>query len=138
MFRIIPHGHAAWMSGDAGQGWAHYFGSRVTDLVYAQCGTALWPDPYDYRADGMNRLTNQLAQAASAAIPENQAASQWKALVDIVGDKGVAPLFRAWSKSDVDHAAPSPAICQALAGQAEAARLLPWWTNAAPKLLAKP
>jgi Tol biopolymer transport system component len=42
-----------------GEGWAHYAGSVVTDAVYAKHGAKLWPEPYDYRADGLARLRQQ-------------------------------------------------------------------------------
>jgi Tol biopolymer transport system component len=42
-----------------GEGWAHYAGSVVVDAVYAKHGPELWPEPYDYRADGLARLRRQ-------------------------------------------------------------------------------
>ena len=51
MYRLIPN--PAWMTAEAAEGWAHYLGSRLVDMVYDQEGPNLWPDRYDYREDGM-------------------------------------------------------------------------------------
>ena len=46
-----------------GEAWGDYAGSVVTDEVYKRLGERVWPEPYDYREDGMKRFraneTNQ-------------------------------------------------------------------------------
>ncbi len=136
MYRLMPQQRAGWMSHGASESWAHYFGSRVTDLVYKQCGQALWPDAYDYRAEGMRRLEQQLADKSTP--PETACARQWKSLVEIVGDKGVAPLFRAWGNANINPNAPAADLRRAINAHSKAARLAAWWTAAEPELLQKP
>jgi hypothetical protein len=57
-----------------GEGWAHYAGSVVTDQVYAQLGQKAWPIPYDYRADGLARLSKQAKGGSSDATTKAAAA----------------------------------------------------------------
>ncbi len=136
MYRLLPQQRAGWMSHGAAESWAHYFGSRVTDVVYAQCGEALWPDAYDYRAEGMRRLEQQLADRSTP--PETACARQWKSLVEIVGDKGVAPLFRAWGNAQINPRAPSGDLRRAMSAHSAAACLGDWWAAAEPEIVQKP
>jgi hypothetical protein len=131
MYRV---GNFDWMKGDAKEAWAHYLGSRLTDVVYEKCGPGVWPDRYDYRADGMQRLEKQLASAANPS-PYDRAVRAWKELVELVGDKGVTPLFAAWAKARTDSLNPGAAIQQALAGQRGGERLIAWWTKSEPALV---
>jgi len=124
-----------WMTTAAAEGWAHYLGSRLVDAVYAREGPDLWPDKYDYRADGMARLARQLA---SAKKDETDAgAGLWMELAAIVGDKGIAPIFKAWGTVEVDLADPGPALGKALLAAGKNPRLAAWWKKAEPVLVIK-
>ncbi len=130
MYRVLKD--RDWMTADAAEGWAHYAGSVVTDLVFAGKGESLWPDPYDYRADGTARLNRQLA--AQSPDDGTRAAGQWQKLGTIIGQKGFAKLFAAWQAASVDPAKPAEALLAA------AVKLFPdkkdaltdWWKTAAP------
>jgi hypothetical protein len=100
-------------------------------LVGCAGGSELWPDAYDYRADGMQRLEMQLKNGHPEG--ENQAAGEWKALLEISGDRGAANIFRAWADIEPDNA--QTAVGRALANLPEGKRLTAWWTNAAPVLV---
>ncbi|NLX21767.1 MAG: hypothetical protein GXY55_08875 [Phycisphaerae bacterium] len=134
MYRVLRD--RDWMTGDAAEGWAHYAGSVVIDRVFDLKGDSLWPDPYDYRADGTARLTKQLASASPDGV--TVAAGQWQKLGEIVGRKGYAKLFIAWQAIEVDLTKPAESLL------ASAVRIFPdhkepltqWWTQAA-KLFVK-
>jgi len=130
MYRLT-HGAPAWMTSDAAEGWAHYLGSRLVDAVYAKEGADLWPDRYDYRQDGMKRLERQLA-----AANRDGGAAAWKQLVDIVGDQGVAPIFRAWATAKIDPANPAPGLEKALSISTKDERIAAWWQHANRVLIA--
>jgi hypothetical protein len=132
MYRLIKD--CDWMKNDAKEAWAHYLGSRLTDMVYVKCGPEIWPDHYDYRADGMQRLEKSLAQDSNTNS-FNQAVRAWKALVEIVGDKGTAPLFAAWAKARIDPLDPGTAIRPTLSARPEAERLAAWWYESEPALI---
>lgn len=123
----------SWMTTAAAEGWAHYLGSRIVDEVYERHGADLWPDRYDYRDDGMRRLERQLMNSGSSATVEG--ARLWMQLVDIVGDRGVAPIFEAWGKADVDPAQPGEALLDALTSVNSQQELTGWWERARPVLL---
>jgi hypothetical protein len=124
-----------WMTTAAAEGWAHYLGSRLVDAVYAREGGQLWPDAYDYRADGTARLKRQLAAATRDEVTSG--AGLWMELAEIVGDKGIAPIFRAWGQVDPDPADPGPALGKALLATGRNARLAAWWKKAEPVLVMK-
>ncbi len=134
MYRVLRD--RDWMTGDAAEGWAHYAGSVVTDLVFGLKGDSLWPDPYDYRADGTARLKKQLASAPADGV--TTAAGQWQKLGEIVGQKGYAKLFIAWQAIEVDPAKPADSLLAAAVrifpDHKEA--LLQWWGEVA-KLFVK-
>jgi hypothetical protein len=133
MYRIIiDH---SWMSSDAAEGWAHYLGSRIVDGVYEKHKGELWPDKYDYLADGTARLNNQLADANAAGIVKG--AGLWKDLAEIVGDKSIVEIFKAWSKAEIDPADPGAALRKALLETKEDERLNIWWNSAEPMLVFK-
>lgn len=134
MYRLLKN--CEWMRGTAKEAWAHYLGSRITDLVYERCGPELWPDSYDYRADGMARLNSMLAES-DGTDPYNQAVRAWKELVTLTGDKGVAPLFVAWNCAPIDPLDPGAAIRQTLAAHAKAKELTKWWAKYEPFLIEK-
>jgi hypothetical protein len=131
MYRPIKtHG---WLSTAGAEGWAHWLGSHLVDAVYEMHGEALWPDRYDYRADGTKRLTAQL----SAAKPSDVAlgAKLWGELAEIVGEKTLTEVFLAWGQLDVDPSNPRASLEPALAQFGDASRLRSWWDAAAPVLL---
>jgi RNA polymerase sigma-70 factor (ECF subfamily) len=133
MYRLI-HDHS-WMTVAAAEGWAHYLGSRLLDAVYEREGEKLWPDAYDYRADGMARLQAQVASGRRGEV--NQGAALWMELAGIVGDAGVAPVFRAWGQASVDPADPGASLRKALLATNNDARLADWWNKAEPLFVFK-
>ena len=132
-YRLVPRHD--WMTTAAAEGWAHYLGSRLVDGVYAREGPDLWPDKYDYRADGMARLTKQVA--GSRRDEATDGAALWLELAGIVGDKGIAPIFKAWGQIEVDASDPGPALGKALAGSNKNPRLAAWWKKAEPVFVLK-
>ncbi len=133
MYRIIKD--HSWMRSAAAEGWAHYLGSRIVDGVYEKYKGELWPDRYHYLADGTARLNNQLADANASGIVK--AAGLWKELVEIVGDKDIVKVFKAWSKAEIDPADPGAALRKALLETKEDEHLNTWWNSAEPILVFK-
>lgn len=133
MYRPIEN--HSWLSGAAAEGWAHFLGSQLVDEVYHAEGEQLWPDAYDYRADGTARLQRQFASAGPSEIV--QASRHWQQLVEIVGPRGVAPVFDAWGRLEVPAADPAPALENALLGANSDRRLRAWFRDAEPLFLAK-
>lgn len=133
MYRVLLR--RDWMTSAAAEGWAHYLGSRLVDAVYARERADLWPDAYDYRPDGMARLKRQLA--APKREDTDAGAGLWMELVEIVGDKGLAPVFKAWSEVEVDPADPGPALAKALAAANPDKRLAAWWKKTEPVFTTK-
>ena len=131
MYRVIHE--RGWLSPAAMEGWAHYAGSRILDVVYAREGEKLWPDTYNYLEDGTARLRKQLA--APKPDPTTQAAGLWLSLGEILGDKGLAQLFSAWGKLDVDESSPAAQLRKALFAQGDKEKLDAWWQKAQPTLL---
>jgi hypothetical protein len=133
MYRVI-HDHN-WLTSAATEGWAHYVGSRIVDSVYVLEKKDLWPDGYNYLADGMARLKRQLTQSnpSSSVI----GAGLWKELVDILGDKGIVAVFRAWSKADIDPTDPGAELRKTLLTCKEDPRLADWWNKAEPVFVFK-
>jgi hypothetical protein len=117
MYRVVRD--HSWMTSEAAEGWAHYLGSRLVDAVYAKEGGELWPDRYDYREDGMKRLRKQGVKAKGPVA--------WHKLTRIVGDKGVAPIFRAWGKTTFDPADPAAALGKALQTVGKQEEIAAWW-----------
>lgn len=130
-----PIGDHSWMTTAAAEGWAHYLGSRIVDEVYAREGADLWPDRYEYLDDGMKRLESQLASGEPPATV--QGAGLWKQLHQIVGDKGVAPIFEVWGKTQFDPADPGQALGRVLSESTSDARVSDWWGRAEDILLRK-
>ena len=131
MYRSIRnHG---WLTSAAAEGWAHYLGSRLVDGVYAREGSELWPDRYDYRADGMQRLNRQLSTVRND--DHQQGARLWQHLVQITGDRGVAPLFAAWGRIEVDPADPKEDVAGLLRSVSDDPRIDGWWQQASESLV---
>jgi hypothetical protein len=120
----------SWMTSAAAEGWAHYIGSHIVDGVYAREGDRLWPDAYDYRAEGTKRLTRELAAADPGPI--SKGAGLWQDLAGVIGDRKFADLFRAWGKPDIPPANPGQALRKALLATGDAEKLTVWWDKAEP------
>ena len=133
MYRLIPD--HSWMTSGATEGWAHYLGSRLVDAVYAKEGEGLWPDRYDYRADGMERLKREVEIVRGVDIVRS--AALWMELLGIVGDKGIAPIFKAWGQAPIDPADPGAALRRTLLATNPDKRLSDWWNSAEPVLVFK-
>ena len=125
----------AWLSTAGAEGWAHYLGSRLVDEVHAREGEKLWPDPYNYKDDGTARLKRQLEGGSRSPIANG--AALWMELAEIVGDKGLAPIFDAWGKAEVDPADPGAAIGKALLAAKADPKLPEWWKKAEAVLTVK-
>lgn len=133
MYRIIRDHR--WLTSAGAEGWAHYIGSRLVDSVYAVEKEELWPDNYTYLADGTARLNKQLAQPNPSGTTKG--AALWKELVDILGDEGIAAVFRAWSKADIDPTDPGAALREALLTDRSDSRVTDWWNKAEPVFVFK-
>jgi hypothetical protein len=143
MYRLTLGGPPPWMAGDAAEGWAHYLGSQLVDVVYAKEGEDLWPDAYDYSEDGTKRLDAQIAAANDPDVDTNaevsgvdRAAAAWKKLVDVAGDKGVAPVFLVWGKTRYAAAGSGRNLDKTLTTIARNQHLAAWWHDAANVLMA--
>jgi len=116
------------MTSAAAEGWAHYIGSRLTDLVYDREGEKLWPEAYDYRQDGMARLRKQLGSSKGPGSQDG--AGVWMSLGKLsAANKGFAALFSAWAQAKVDEANPGNTLRPALLTCGDRDRLDPWWTK---------
>lgn len=133
MYRLIPH--RLWLTSAAAEGWAHYLGSRIVDGVHDREKEGLWPDEYDYLADGTARLNEQLARPQPSDTVKG--AGLWQELVQITGDKNIAAVFTAWAQADIDPADPGAALRAALLAANSDARLAPWWNEAEPLFVFK-
>ena len=132
MYRLIRD--HSWLTSEGAEGWAHYMGSRLVDVVYAKEGADLWPDRYDYREDGMKRLEKQLS--AEKPAPLAKAAGAWKQLSGIVGDKNIAPIFRAWGEAKFDPADPGESLGKVLLDKSSE-QTEQWWSDAQDILVFK-
>jgi hypothetical protein len=121
-----------WMTTAAAEGWAHYLGSRFVDAVYDSEGEKLWPDRYDYRADGLKRLKRQ--REAARPSPTVRGAGLWADFVELIGDKELVATFAAWGQARIDPADPAKTLAAALPDR-EGVRQ--WWTAASPVFIAK-
>ena len=133
MYRAIPNHD--WMTTAAAEGWAHYLGSRLVDGVYDREGPDLWPDRYDYRADGTKRLEKQLT--GDELTPTHQGARLWRELAEILGEDKLPELFEAWGKVNVDPADPAAALLPKLQSISEDERVVDWWNRAESLFLIK-
>lgn len=131
MYRLLKK--REWLTDEAAEGWAHYAGSRLVDRVYAMKGDSLWPDPYDYRADGMRRLTQTLAAPNPSGV--DRAAGEWLLLEEILGQRAFANVFTRLNSATVDPDKPEPGLLAALVKSyaGKDAALTAWWAFAAPQ-----
>ena len=135
MYRVLKD--RDWMTTAAAEGWAHYAGSLVVDFVYEAKGQKLWAhDPYDYRADGMDRLDKQLNEKAASDVAKG--AGEWKKLGAIVGPRGFVKVFEAWQGAKLDSGATAgtSTLVEVLVPTKpdRADELKKWWTGASPLL----
>lgn len=133
MYRIIRD--HSWLTTAGAEGWAHYIGSRIVDGVCLVEKEELWPDNYNYPADGMAHLMRQLAQPKPSNTTKG--AALWKELAEILGDKGISAVFRAWSKADIDPTDPGAALRTALLTGRPDSRVAEWWNKAEPVFVFK-
>ena len=122
-----------WMTTAAAEGWAHYAGSVIVDHVYTAKGEKLWPEPYDYRADGTARLKKQLASPTPSPI--TRGAEQWQKLEAIIGAQSFPKLFAAWNSNPSDK--PAEALLSTLiqTHPEKEQALREWWKQASPLLV---
>ena len=124
MYRVLRE--RGWMTTAAAEGWAHFVGSRLVDEVYRRAGPDVWPDRYDYRADGTQRLNRQLRDRPTDVT---RGAGQWMKLGEVIGDKGFGELFAAWAEAEADPADPAAALRQALLAVHDDQRVAMWWND---------
>ena len=122
-----------WMTTAAAEGWAHYAGSVVVDHVYRAKGEELWPEKYDYRADGTARLKKQLAAPTPSAVAKG--AEQWQKLEAIIGVKSFPKLFTAWNAAAPEKASEALVTILVQAHPQKERELREWWRQAAPLLV---
>ncbi len=122
----------AWLSTAGAEGWAHYLGSVLVDEVHARDGIELWPDAYDYRADGTRRLDEQLARPNASDVVVG--ARLWRELATAVGPEKLPALFAAWGRVKINPADPVAALRSELTKLIPDANLADWWKDAAPIL----
>jgi len=128
MYRVIKD--HSFLEGCAKEGWAHYVGSRLVDAVYAKEGPDLWPDRYDYRADGMKRFEAQRAGAERG--DDVRGAVLWAELLEKAGDRAGAQVFAALKDARIDAAKPEAEVRDALAAAGVDDGVLAWWGKAGP------
>ncbi len=133
MYRTIPRHD--WMTIAAAEGWAHYIGSRLTDIVYESEGEAAWWDAYDYRADGMKRLDRQIADGGRDETVAG--AKAWKELAIIAGDRKLPAIFTAWGQIKFDPSDPAATLGPALANACDDPKAANWWTRESERLVSK-
>jgi hypothetical protein len=125
-----------WLSGAGAEGWAHYAGSVVVDQVYEAKGQKVWSEPYDYRADGTQRLEKQLKASKPSDVA--RAAGEWQKLGAIIGNKGFVKIFAAWQSAKVDLSSPNAALLTAAQDAAPGDKkeaIAQCWSTAAPLLV---
>jgi hypothetical protein len=124
-----------WLTGAGAEGWAHYAGSVVVDLVWEAKGEKIWSEPYDYRADGTRRLEKQLKAAKPSDVAS--AAGEWQKLGAIIGRKDFVKVFAAWQSAKIDLASPGTVLLAAAQEAAPADKkeaVSKWWKSAASLL----
>lgn len=102
MYRVLTK--RRWMPDGVAEAWAHYIGSIVLDRVYEKRGETLWPEPYDYRADGTLRLRKEIAEK------DGSPSGAWLKLGEIIGISSFPRLFRAWEQLKTDESHPDFAL----------------------------
>ncbi len=136
MYRPITE--RRWLSSAAAEGWAHYLGSHLVDAVHAKLGDKGWCDPYDYRADGTQRLNKQLQNDGRPRPGSTvEGAALWQQLVTLIGKERVPGLFKAWQETKIDLADPGAALRATLVERHPDEKVAAWWNRAEPVLVVK-
>ena len=124
-YRILKS--RAWMTSGACEGWAHYFGSHVVDLLYKKYGKKIWPDEHDYSNMGLKKSLNNMKGSKDET---NQGAYLWSRLADIVGGKGVHKMFQALNDTGIDAFNAAEDVDQVLKKLKNGSKLVKWWKKA--------
>lgn len=114
-----------------GEGWAHYLGSRLVDIVYEKEGESLWPESYDYRAEGMDRLRRQIS-SSSRTDPELKGAALWMELATLLPENKLPGLFAAWGRADFEPNDLGKVLREVSKGDPKVGD---WWQRARPVLM---
>jgi len=117
----------AWMSTGACEGWAHYFGAHVVDLLFKKHGKKIWPDEHDYSNKGLKKA---LMRMKSARDETNQGADRWNRLASIVGIKGVPGFFRRLNDAGIDAFNAAADVERVLSKEKKGSKLVKWWKEA--------
>jgi hypothetical protein len=122
------------MSSDADQDWADYIGATVVERVFEEKGEALWPEPYDYRSEGIARVRQAVAQNPKSTI------AAWYELGQIIGNKGFPRLFKLWNGATLDPSDPSLRLGEVLsaADVMRSVALQDFWKRSSPYLVVAP
>jgi hypothetical protein len=91
-----------WMSDESREAWAHYFGSMITDSVYKIYGETLWPIPYNYKKDGMERL---IITMNSNSDTFKYATEGWYSIGTAIGFCNISVFFKKWKSNGCDQKA---------------------------------
>lgn len=132
MYRLIRQ--RAWMTTGAAEGWASYFGARVVDRLDDERGEDAWPDPHDYSDRGFEKSRRAWKKSKNEV---DRGAYLWSELAEIVGDDGVAPLFRAIEEAHVDPFAATEQIEAVLKAEKKGSKLVRWWKEAQDDFVVK-
>lgn len=137
MYRTFnPRLGNGWLNWDGQEAWAHYLADRLADLSYSQCVSEFWPG----RRPEAELPLKADRQSAQNFFPlgERQLAEHWRALADIVGDRGLEPLFETWNKAKLEPQHAADAVAQTFIGHPKGESLRRWWLKAAPLMLTAP
>ena len=117
MYRLTP---PTWMSPAAAEGWAHYLRAASGGRRLCEGGRGLVARSLRLRKRGREAVGRSSIAAADESDDDNgfitKGAAAWKQLVDIVGDKGIAPIFLAWGRAKYDPANP-PGLRKGIRGR---------------------
>lgn len=125
-----------WLNWEGQEAWARYIGERLADLSYTRCVSEFWPGPRP-AGEQVLKADRQSTQHFSP-LRETQIADQWRALTDIVGDRGLEPLLETWHEVKIDPQRPADAVSRTFIGHRKAEQLQGWWRKAAPLMLTGP
>ncbi len=137
MYRTFnPRLGNGWLNWDGQEAWAHYLAERLADMCYSQCVCEFWPGRHP-EGDLALKADRQSAQNFFP-LSERRLAEHWRALVDIVGDHGIEPLFEKWSRAEIDPSHAADAVARTFSAHPKAESLRRWWLKAAPMMLTRP
>ena len=126
-------GEPAWLSDEVVLGLSHYCASEAIERVYKRHGHRLWPDEYDYRAEGMTRFKKQVKVRRPSEVIK--AAALWQELTKLLGERALGATLKAWRDIEVDPLRPATALSKALPSARDAYHQgkLNAWTKAFSK-----